>query len=178
MILALCTKPCPFPRPPHPALPWPRWVAALRVGLLACPVALGAQTSDVHAFAAPWSTVFVDSGFQIGLDTSRVDRLGENHYLIWLQTRWAEPRRGRTKTTPTPFNREMIRTFLHCNPTQYKVIQTVVYLNDGPPIDSVGVGLAAATSGEWTTPSPGSADIRAGDRACAILHGRFRGGPD
>ena len=153
--------------------------------LLAFPAGLIAQTRGQpvptvgapQAFTAPWSTVFFDSAFRIGLDTSRVERVADDVYLIWLQTRWSAPRRGSTKTTATPFNRELIRTFLRCNPTQYKVVQTVVSLNDGPPIDSVGVGLAATKAGKWTSPSHGSADIGAGDRACAILRHRVASAP-
>ncbi len=137
----------------------------------------GASVTDSttsQPFAAPWYTVFVDPAFRIAVDTSRVERLGNDRYLVWLQTRWNAPRQGRTKQTATPFNRELIHTFLRCDPTGYKVVQTVVSLNDGPPIDSVGVGQVAAKARNWAAASAGSADAGAAEQACAILRDSWR----
>jgi hypothetical protein len=95
-------------------------------------------------------------------------------YRVWMQTRWAAPRYGSRKRTPLPFNREMIRTYLRCDPIAYKVVGTVVSLDDGPPVDSVIVGEKAASAGNWKDAEPGSADAGAGKGACAILDARAR----
>ena len=129
----------------------------------------GKDAGSPAAFASPWQIVFANAALTIGLDTSRVERLADSTFRVWLQTRWAAPRTGSQKRTPSPFNRELIRTYLRCNPTQYKVVSTVVSLNDGPAIDSVVVGDSAAWAGSWVLAAPQSADAGAGDRACAIL---------
>lgn len=62
----------------------------------------------------------------------------------------------------------MIHTYLRCDPAAYKVIGTVVSLDEGPPLDSIVAGDRAATA-PWSIAKPLSGDARAGDRACAIL---------
>jgi len=123
-------------------------------------------------FDLPWIPVFRDSAFRIALDTSRIKRVGSNTYLLWMQTRWFLPRRGGTKRTASPFNRELIHTFLRCEPLAYKVARTVVSLDDGPPVDSVGAGVAAAKRADWHPVSSGSADAGAGAQACEVLSHR------
>jgi hypothetical protein len=113
--------------------------------------------------------VFADSELSIALDTSRVERISASTYGVWLQTRWTAPRHGNRKRTASPFNREVIQTYLQCSPVAYRVIRTVVSLNDGPPVDSIVVGDRAAWAAAWAIAKPHSADIGAGDRACAIL---------
>lgn len=136
---------------------------------------LGAQNgatgrpSAIAPFDPPWARVFTDPAFQIALDTSRVDRRGAQSYLVWMQTRWATPHRGATRRTPSPFNRELIHTFLRCDPVAYKTARTVVSLDDGPPVDSVGAGVEAARRGAWRAADPRSADAAAGAAACTIL---------
>ena len=134
--------------------------------------AVAPQTGAIPRFKAPWITVFTDSGFRIALDTSRIKRADAKSYLLWMQTRWLTPRRGSTKRTPSPFNREFIHTFLQCEPLAYKVARTVVSLDDGPPIDSLGGGVDTARRASWRPASRGSADARAGAEACRLLtHG-------
>ncbi|HUQ84471.1 MAG TPA: hypothetical protein VM076_25175 [Gemmatimonadaceae bacterium] len=127
-----------------------------------------------RAFTAPWQKVFADTELSIGVDTSRVERVDGSTYRVWLQTRWATPRSGSRKETPSPFNRELIRTYLRCGSTAYKVVSTVVSLNDAPAIDSVVVNDRAAWAGTWNVAKPQSADAGAGEGACAILRARGR----
>ena len=128
-----------------------------------------ASTALSQRLAPPWRRIFVDSGFDIAFDTSHVENDREDQYVIRLETRWKIPRRGRTKRTSTPFNRELIRAFLRCQPPGYKVISTVVSLNNGAPIDSVATSVADARMKEWSIPARGSADAGVADRVCAIL---------
>ena len=91
-----------------------------------------------------------------------------------MQTRWAMPRRGSAKRTPSPFNRELIHTFLLCDPVAYKVARTVVSLDDGPPVDSLGAGVDAAWRADWRRASLRSADIGAVAAACTTLNRQYR----
>lgn len=130
------------------------------------------QTAMIPRFKAPWIAVLSDSSFEIALDTSRIERADAKSYLLWMQTRWLTPRRGSTKRTPSPFNRELIHTFLRCEPLAYKVARTVVSLGDGPPIDSLGGGVDVARRAPWRSATRGSADAVAGAEACRLLsHG-------
>ena len=146
--------------------------------VLACPAAAAAQLSGPPTppapFAAPWQMVFTNVELIVGLDTSRVERVDSTTYRVWLQTRWAAASFGSRKKTPSPFNRELIRTYLRCNPTAYRVVSTVVSLNDGAAVDSVVVSDAAARATPWAVAAPQSADAGAGDTACAILRARRR----
>lgn len=128
------------------------------------------RAGGIADFNAPWIRIFSDSAFQIALDTSRVERVAADSYLLWMQTRWLTPRSGSTKRTPSPFNRELIHTFLRCAPVAYKVARTVVSLDDGPAVDSVGAGVDTARQAGWQTSSGGSADAAAGAEACALLN--------
>jgi hypothetical protein len=128
----------------------------------------------IARFNAPWLIVFSDSAFQIALDTSRVTRVEANSYLLWMQTRWLVPRSGAIKRTPSPFNRELIHTFLRCEPVAFKVARTVVSLDDGPTIDSTGAGVVAARRSAWHSSNPGSADAAAGIGTCRILARRSK----
>jgi hypothetical protein len=147
--------------------------------LLTFPGAAAAQLSSSRPasptpFAAPWQAVFTNPDLSVGLDTSRVERVDSVTYRVWMQTRWAAARFGSQKRTASPFNRELIRTYLRCNPTAYRVVGTVVSLDDGPAVDSIVVGDDAARARAWSVAEPQSADAGAGDRACAILRGRSR----
>jgi len=132
------------------------------------------KVASRHAagFTTPWYVVFADSELTIALDTSRVSRVDSSTYRLWLKTRWAAPRNGTRKHTSSPFNREMIRTYLRCSPVAYKVIGTVVSLDDGPPLDSMVVGDRRARLGAWNVAKPRSADVGAGENACRLLHRR------
>lgn len=133
-------------------------------GVAACAGQTAAKT-----FTAPWVIIFRDPGFQIALDTSRVERVDTQSYLLWMQTRWVVPRRGSTRRAPSPFNRELIHAFLRCDTVGYKVARTIVSLDDGPPVDSVGAGVDAARRADWRPASPRSADLGAGSAACTML---------
>jgi hypothetical protein len=107
----------------------------------------------------------------VAFDSSRVQKVAEHQYVIWLQTQWTVPRHGSRRRTSLAFNREIIHSFLRCNPTGYKVASTVVSLNDGPPVDSVAVGLDAARKSQWSEPAANSVDAIAGAAVCAMLSG-------
>lgn len=156
-----------------------RWITGsigyATVLMLASSATVTAQTTAGHGsrtarrFEPPWVTAFTDPDFQIALDTSRIERVDADAYLVWMQTRWVTPRNGSTKRTPSPFDRELIHTFFKCNPIAYKVARTVVVLGDGPPIDSVGTDLQTARASAWRPASPGSADLGAGRAMCGIV---------
>jgi hypothetical protein len=132
----------------------------------------GHRSRPVRRFEPPWVTVFTDPDFQIALDSSRIDRVDADAYLVWMQTRWVTPRNGSTKRTSSPFDRELIHTFVKCNPIAYKVVRTVVSLESGPPVDSVGTDLQTARASTWRPASPGSADLGAGRAMCGIVRRR------
>jgi hypothetical protein len=151
-----------------------RVISAFLNNLHASPPDGPRPSPTIADFLAPWAMVFRDSAFQIALDTSRVERIDADSYLVWMQTRWRVPRRGSTKRTPSPFNRELIHTFLRCQPVAYRVAQTVVSLNGGPAIDSIGSGVDSARQADWHPASAGSADAAAGAEACRVLNRRSR----
>jgi hypothetical protein len=132
----------------------------------------GHSSRTVRRFEQPWVTIFTDPDFQIALDTSRIERVDADGYLVWMQTRWVTPRNGSTKRTSSPFDRELIHTFFKCDPIAYEVVRTVVFLDDGPPIDSVGADLQPARARAWRTARPGSADLGAGSAMCEIVRRR------
>lgn len=142
------------------------WASSSALDAQRSPAPRGAA---IAPFEAPWVRVFSDSGFQIAVDTVHVRRVDANSYLLWMQTHWLMPRRGATKRAASPFNRELIHTFLRCDTVAYKVARTVVSLDDGPPVDSVGAGIEAARRAGWRTAGLGSADAGAGAEACVIL---------
>lgn len=146
----------------------------MSVSAQAAAVSRAARIAD---FEPPWVSVFSDSAFHVALDTSRVERIAPDSYLIWMQTRWLEPRTGTTKRTPSPFDRELIHTFVRCELLAYKVARTIVSLDDGPAVDSIGAGVDAARQADWHPSAAGSADAIAGAEACALLKRMKRAGP-
>ncbi len=118
----------------------------------------------------PWVQVFADSALSVALDTSRIEPTSTGDYLLWFETKWAQPR----TTVEGPFNRESINTLLRCRPVAFKTVSVTVSYNDGPPIAHMGGALSDVASKPWKTPVARSADDGSFGRACAIITQRSR----
>jgi hypothetical protein len=130
-----------------------------------------------NPFTTPWILVFTDSAFTVGLDTTRISRWSSSAYVVWFQTRWTQPRLGRLSTAPSPFNREVINTFLRCSPLGFKTVETTGYLDDGPRIAQTGGSLTEGVNKKWDASAVGSADEGSGTAACAIISSRGKRKP-
>jgi hypothetical protein len=123
-------------------------------------------TGSVAAPGGEWLRVYTDTAFTVALDTSRVERIANNAFLVWFETRWARPHQTQA---PGPFNRETIRTILRCRPVAYKTVHVSVSLDAGPVVAEQGGTVADAERQEWKVPAPDSADEHSFVAACAAL---------
>ena len=120
--------------------------------------------SPVHQ----WQQVYKDSDYQVSLDTANIELIPDDAYLLWFETRHATTR----VHDGEPWNRELIRSFLQCEPfLSFKTVRMSVFHDDGPLVAQQD-GTKDVFDQPWEPVRSPSVDEGAAEGACAILGDR------
>lgn len=134
----------------------------------------GASSDLVHPVrvADPvWEELYRDDLFFVSLDVAHVDPGPEpDTFAVWYRTDRLETQ----FEDEQPWNREIIRSLLRCDPVQFKTVRITVFLDDGPPVAQEGGSMAEAARVEWRDPVLESIDEASMEGACAKVAGRRR----
>ena len=112
-----------------------------------------------------WVAVHDDARYHVSLDTAHVRRDGGGVYLVWFETRHAAIARDGGH----PFDREVIRDFIRCDPLAFKNVGAMLSLGDGPVVVWQGGDVRRASATQWKPTTPGSVDESAFSEACRLL---------
>lgn len=129
-----------------------------------------ARTGFVTPFALrdhQWRQVYADTTYVVSLDVAHVSPGPEEDSLaVWYETRHLAMREHEGK----PWNREIIRSLLRCEPLSFKTVLTTVFLDDGPPIAQIGGREADVREKPWRPVRPDTVDEAAMRGACKFLN--------
>lgn len=128
---------------------------------------VSAQDQPAHR----WQELYKDASYHVFLDTANVEAQAGDAYLVWYQTIHATLR----EHDGEPWNREIIRSFLRCEPVSFKTVHITIFLDDGPPVATEGGDLEDAVDQPWNE-ATASVDRPAMKRACEIIRARARRG--
>jgi hypothetical protein len=106
-----------------------------------------------------------EDGFEVRLDTTRVEREADGSYRLHFETRHAHQRMAGDR----PFNRGHLELLVRCDPLGFKTVSQVLSLNDGPAVFRQASALAALADSAWKPAPTGSIDARFLRAACAAL---------
>jgi|SRR5688572_7386375 hypothetical protein len=138
--------------------------------LMAATGCAGARTGFVTPFALrdhQWRQVYADTSYVVSLDVAHVSGGPEKDSLaVWYETRHLAMRKHEGK----PWNREIIRSLLRCEPLSFKTVLTTIFLGDGPPIAQVGGSEADVREKPWRPVGPDTVDEAAMQGACKLLN--------
>ncbi len=136
--------------------------ALLVLGATACDQPDRATTEDRPAHS--WQQVFKDADYQVSLDTAHIEPGPDESYLVWYETVHATLREYEGQ----PWSREIIRSYLRCNPLSAKTVRITIFLDDGPAVvhDS-GDPQDLADQPWWDVTA--RVDKAAMSRACEII---------
>ncbi|MGH7575677.1 MAG: hypothetical protein ACREM1_11220 [Longimicrobiales bacterium] len=124
---------------------------------------LSAQDQSAHR----WQELYEDASCHFFLDTANVEegRPG-NAYLVSYQTIHGK----RREHDGVPWNREIIRSLLRCEPVSFMTVHITIYLDDGPPVAREGGDLEDVVDQPWKE-AAASVDRPAMKRAREIIRG-------
>lgn len=114
-----------------------------------------------------------EDGFEVRLDTTRVEREADGSYRLRFETRHAHQRIAGAR----PFNRGHLELLVRCDPLSFKTVSQVLSLNDGPAVFRQESALAALADSAWKPAPTGSIDARFLRAACAALDRSTAHGP-
>jgi len=120
-----------------------------------------------------WRLVYKDATYEVSLDSSHIDLQPDGAYLVWYQTRHAAPK----VEVGQPWNRELIRSLLQCDPLAFKTVRITLHYDAGPVVAAQGGEVADVADHSWKSPTSGSVDEAAMREACAViarLHGQMK----
>ena len=117
-----------------------------------------------------WRLVYHDAAYQVSLDSSHIELQSGGAYLVWYQTRHAAPK----VEAGQPWNRELIRSLLRCDPLLFKTVRITLHYDAGPVVAARGGDLVAVADTPWKSPTAGSVDEEAMREACVVI-GRLQG---
>ena len=118
-----------------------------------------------------WHQVHADTSFVVSLDLVHVSGAPQmDSVAVWYETRHLAMREHEGK----PWNREIIRSLLRCEPLSFKTVLTTIFLNDGPPVAQIGGVQADVRTKPWRPVLPDSVDEAAMRGACQVLQGKLR----
>ena len=124
----------------------------------------GNATSQQHGSHA-WLQLYIDADYRVSLDTADMTPMAQGAYLVWYETKHTSPKVEAGK----PWNREIIRSLLRCDPLSFKTVRITVHYNDGPVVAAIGGDIADVASKPWkpvVSPSVDEATMRP---ACAFI---------
>jgi hypothetical protein len=136
-----------------------------------------ARSKFVAPFELPdhaWHQVYADSSFVVSLDLAHVSGVRQkDSAAVWYETRHLAMREHEGK----PWDREIIRSLLRCEPLSFKTVLTTIFLKDGPPLAQIGGAEADVRTKPWRPVLPNSVDEAAMRGACQVLQrpSRFPG---
>ncbi len=124
----------------------------------------GSATSEQHGSHA-WLQLYMDADYRVSIDTADMTPTAEGAYLVWYETKHTSPKveAGR------PWNREIIRSLLRCDPLSFKTVRITVHYDDGPVVAAIGGDVADVASKPWkpvVSPSVDEATMRP---ACVFI---------
>ncbi len=67
-----------------------------------------------------------------------------------------------------PWNREVIRSLLQCQPLEFKTVRVTVFLDAGPPVDQVGGSVEDIAEEPWRAVRA-SIDAASMEGACSLI---------
>jgi hypothetical protein len=142
-----------------------KFVAKIAVSLVSLTGCACGRAPDAELPVHRWAPLYADSSYRVAFDTAHVRRDGGGVYLTWIETRHArlEHENGH------PFNREIIRNFLRCDPLSFKTVGVMLSLDDGPVVVWQGGDVRAGWAKPWKPTIPSSVDEGAMSRQCALL---------
>lgn len=113
-----------------------------------------------------WRQVYADTSYVVSLDIAHVNPGPEDDSLaVWYETRHLAMRDHEGK----PWNREIIRSLLRCEPLSFKTVLTTIFLENGPPIAQIGGRAADVREKLWRPVGPDTVDEAAMRGACKLL---------
>ncbi len=130
----------------------------------------GNATSQQHGSHA-WLQLYMDADYRVSLDTADMTPTAQGAYLVWYETKHTSPKVEAGK----PWNREIIRSMLRCDPLSFKTVRITVHYDDGPVVAAIGGDVADVASKPWkpvVSPSVDEATMRP---ACAFIAQRSTG---
>ncbi len=136
--------------------------AFLVLGATACDQPDRAMTEDRPAHR--WQQVFKDADYQVSLDTAHIERGPDDSYLVWYETVHATLREHDRR----PWNREIIRSDLRCEPLSFKTVRITIFLNEGPAVAQQGGDPQDVADQPWKDATARVANA-AMSRACEII---------
>jgi hypothetical protein len=136
--------------------------ALVVLGAIACGQPDRATTEDWLAHG--WHQVFKDADYQVSLDTAHIERGPDDSYLVWYETVHATLRGHNGR----PWNREIIRSYLRCDPLSFKTVRITIFLNDGPAVAQEGGDPQDVADQSWKD-ATAPVDKVAMTRACEII---------
>jgi hypothetical protein len=127
----------------------------------------GSTRSSQHDTSHDWRLLYHDTTYEVALDSSHIERQSDNAYLVWYQTRHATPK----VEAGQPWNRELIRSLLRCDPLSFKTVRITLHYDAGPVVAARGGDVADVASEPWKPVTSGSVDEAALREACVVISG-------
>ena len=113
-----------------------------------------------------WQQVYSDSAYTVSLDVANVAAGPEESSVsVWYQTRHLTMKKHEGKD----WNREVIHSYLRCEPLSFKTVLMTIFLEHGEPVAQIAKSPAELSKEDWRPVIQGSVDEGSLKMACELL---------